>query len=82
MWTQKTISEKLKFISNKKLGLEKLWMDWDNHLEKNPIRKKTSNNQSEIAACEQNFLFRRDQNHYSNLTSKIMKMCEEILKKT
>ena len=27
------------------------------------------------------FLFRRDQNHYSNLTSKIMKMCEQILKK-
>ena len=27
------------------------------------------------------FLFRRDQNHYFNLTSKIMKMCEQILKK-
>ena len=27
------------------------------------------------------FLFRRDQNHYSNLTSKIMEMCEQILKK-
>ena len=27
------------------------------------------------------FLFRRDQNHYSNLTSKIMKMWEQILKK-
>ena len=27
------------------------------------------------------FLFRRDQNH-SNLTSKIMKICEQILKKT
>ena len=27
------------------------------------------------------FLFLRDQNHYSNLTSKIMKMCEHILKK-
>ena len=27
------------------------------------------------------FLFRCDQNHYSNLTSKIMKMCEQILKK-
>ena len=27
------------------------------------------------------FLFQRDQNHYSNLTSKIMKMCEQILKK-
>ena len=26
------------------------------------------------------FLFRRDQNHYSKLTSKIMKMCEQILK--
>ena len=25
------------------------------------------------------FLLRRDQNHYSNLTSKIMKMCEQIL---
>ena len=27
------------------------------------------------------FLFRRDQNHYSNLTSITMKMCEQILKK-
>ena len=27
------------------------------------------------------FLFRRDQNHHSNFTSKIMKMCEQILKK-
>ena len=27
------------------------------------------------------FWFRRDQNHYSKLTSKIMKICEQILKK-
>ena len=27
------------------------------------------------------FLFRHDQNHYSNLTSKIMKKCEQILRK-
>ena len=27
------------------------------------------------------FLFRCDQNQYSNLTSKIMKMCEQIVKK-
>ena len=27
------------------------------------------------------FLFRRDQNHFTNLTSKIMKMCEKIFKK-
>ena len=26
------------------------------------------------------FLFRIDQNHYSNLTSETMKMCEQILK--
>ena len=94
-----------------------LRMDWENHLEKDLIQKKTVRNQSEIAACEQkttakkanfcsntvfslyfkiraknfhaakplafslHFLFRRDQNHYSNLTSKIMKMCEQILKK-
>ena len=94
-------------------------MDWENHLEKNPIQKieKNSKNQSGIAACEQkttteksnfcsntifslyfkfraikfhaakplafslHFLFRRDQNHHSNLTSKIMKMCKQILKK-
>ena len=31
-------------------------------------------------ALSLHFLFRRDQNHYSNLTSKIMKMCEQIFK--
>ena len=93
-------------------------MDWENHLEKNPVKKiEKTKNQSEIAACEQkttsekanfcsntvfslsfkfrakqfhaakplafslHFLFRHDHNHYSNLTSKIMKMCEQILKK-
>ena len=39
MWTQKTTSEKWKFNSNKKLGREWLWMDWENHLEKYRIRK-------------------------------------------
>ena len=28
------------------------------------------------------FLFRRDQNHYTNLTSKVIKMSEQILKKS
>ena len=27
------------------------------------------------------FMFRRDQNHYSNLASNIMKTCDQILKK-
>ena len=93
-------------------------MDWENHLEKNPIRKsekvkvrvkmphvnkKTTtekpnfcsntvfslyfeNRATKIHATKSlafslHFLFRRDQNHYSNLTSKIMKMCDQILKK-
>ena len=37
---------------------------------------------SKPLAFSLHFLFRRDQNHYSNLTSKIIKMCEQILKKT
>ena len=116
---KKTTTEKWKFNSNKKLGLE-----WAVNGLGKPFRKKSdpktrknSKNQSEIAACEQktttekpnfcsntifslyfkirakkihaakplafslHFLFRRDQDHYSSLTSKIMKMCEQILKK-
>ena len=94
-------------------------MDWENHLEKNPIQKiektvkirvklphvnkKTTREKANFCsntvlslyfkiraqkfhaakplAFSLHFLFRRDQNHYSNLTSKIMKMCEQILKK-
>ena len=93
-------------------------MDWENHLEKNPIqkiektikirvklphvnRKQLPRNRifvqkvfslyfkirakkihaAKPLAVSLHFLFRRDQNHYSNLTSKIMKMCEQILKK-
>ena len=94
-------------------------MDWENHLEKNPIQKiektvkirvklphvnkKTTTEKPNFCsntifslyfkirakkihaakplAFSLHFLFRRDQNHYSNLTSKIMKMCEQILKK-
>ena len=88
-------------------------MDWENHLEKNPIQnidktvkikvKLPHVNKKQLArkqifvqtpfshstlklvkkfhaakplAFLLHFLFRRDQNHYSNLTSKIMKMCE------
>ena len=36
---------------------------------------------AKLLAFSLHFLFRRDQNHHSNLTSKIMKMCERILKK-
>ena len=43
------------------------------------IRLKTTHAAKPLASSL-HFLFRRDQNHYSNLTSKIMKMCEQILK--
>ena len=113
---KKTTSDKWKFNSNKKLGLE--WaLNGLGKPSRKKIRSKKSKKLSEIAACEQktttekpnfysntifslyfkfrakkfhaakplafslHFLFRRDQNHYSNLTSKIMKMCEQILKK-
>ena len=93
-------------------------MDWENHLERNPIQKieetvkirvklphvnkkplprnqifvQTPFSHSTLnlerkkihaakpLAFSLHFLFRRDRNHYSNLTSEIMKMCEQILK--
>ena len=114
---QKTTSEKWKFNSNKKLGLE--WAvnglgkpfrkkyDPENrktvkirvklpHVNKKPLPRNRifaqtpfshfkirakKNHAAKPLAFSLHFLFRRDQNHYSNLTSKIMKMCEQILKK-
>ena len=93
-------------------------MDWENHLEENPIQKIEKTVKIKVKLPHVNkkptsekanfcsntvfslyfkfrakkfpaakplaflfhFLFRCDQNHYSNLT-KIMKMCEQILKK-
>ena len=65
---QKTTIEKKNFCSNTVLSL------YFKIREKKFYAAKTF-------AFSLHFLFRRDQNHYSNLTPKIMKMCEEILKK-
>ena len=65
---QKTTSEKAKFCSNTVLSLYFKFRAKKFYAAK-PL------------AFSLHFLFRRDQNHYSNLTSKIMKMCEQILKK-
>ena len=64
----KTSSEKARFSSNTIFSL---------YFE---IREKKFHAAKPLAFLL-NFLFRRDQNHYSNLTSKIMKMCKQILKK-
>ena len=42
--------------------------------------KLEKNNAAKLLAFSLHFLFRRDQNEYSDLTSYIMKMCEQILK--
>ena len=63
---QKTTSEKANFCSNIVFSLYFKFGAKKFHAAK-PL------------AFSLHFLFRRDQNHYSNLTSKIMKMCEQIL---
>ena len=65
---QKTTSEKANFCSNTVFSLYLKFRAKKFHAAK-PL------------AFSLHFLFRRDQNYYSNLTSKIMKMCEQILKK-
>ena len=65
---QKTTSEKANFCSNTVFSLYF------------KIRPKKIH-AAKALALSLHFLFRRDQNHHSNLTTKIMKMCEQILKK-
>ena len=54
MWT-KTNSDKLKFGSNKQIGLEWTmnWLGKPFRKKSKPKNRKDSKNQSEIAACEQ-----------------------------
>ena len=64
---QKTTSEKANFCSNTVFSLY--------------FKIRANIHAAKPLAFSFHFLFRRDQNHHSNLTSKIMKMCEQILKK-
>ena len=65
---QKTTTEKPNFCSNTVFSLYF------------KIRSKKIHAAKPLA-FSLHFLFWRDQNQHSNLTSKIMKMCEQILKK-
>ena len=65
---KKTTSEKANFCSNTVFSLYFKFGAKKFHAAK-------------LIAFSLHFLFRRDQNHYSNLTSKIMKMCEQLFKK-
>ena len=64
---KKTTSEKADFCSNTVLSLYF------------KIRRKVP--ATKPLASSLHFLFRRDQNHHSNLALKIIKMCEQIFKK-
>ena len=64
---QKTTSEKANFCSSTVFSLYFKFRAKKTHAAK-PL------------AFSLDFLFRRDQNHYPNLTSKIMRMSEQILK--
>ena len=65
---QKTTSEKANFCSNTVFSFYFKFRAKNFHAAK-PL------------AFSLHFLFQCDQNHYFNLTSKIMKMCEQILQK-
>ena len=65
---KKTTSEKADFCSNTAFSLYFKFRAKEIHAAK-PL------------AFLLHFLCRRNQNHYSNLTSKIMKMCKQIFKK-
>ena len=79
---KKTVKIKVKLprVNKKPLARNRIFVQTPfSHSTLNLERKKF--HAAKPLAFPLQFLFRRDQNHYSNLTSKIMKMCEQILKK-
>ena len=74
------IKVKLPHVNKKPLAKKRIFVQTPfSHSTLNLKRKKF--HAAKPLAFSLHFLIRRDQNHYFNLTSKIMKMCEEILKK-
>ena len=76
---RKKITAKLPHVNKKPLARKRFFVQTPfSHSTLNLQRKKI--HIAKPLAFSLHFLFRRDQNHYSKLTSK-MKMCEQILKK-
>ena len=74
------IKVKLPHVNKKPLSRNRIFVQTPlSHSTLNLEQKKIQ--ASKPLAFSLHFLFRRDQNHQSNLTSKIIKMCEQILKK-
>ena len=68
MWTNKLLSRESKFLFKHHFSLYF------------KIRAEKIHAAKSLAFSRVNFLFRRDKNHY-NLTSKVKKICQQILKK-
>ena len=66
-YKKRTTSEKANFCSNTVFSLY--------------LKNRVKISRRKTTRFSLHFLFRRDQNHYSNLTPKFMKMCEQIFKK-
>ena len=80
--SEKTVKIKVKLphVNKKPLARKRIFVQTPfSHSTLNLERKNFTLQNHSIFSLH--FLFRRDQNHSSNLTSKIMKMCEQILKK-
>ena len=79
---EKTVKIRVKFphVNKRPLPINRIFVQTPfSHSTLKLDRKKfTPQNHSLFRS---NSCFRRDQNHFSNLTSKIMKMCEQIFKK-
>ena len=81
--TEKTVKMKVKLphVNKKPQARKRIFVQTPFSHSTLNLERKNFTSQNHSLAFSLHFLFRRDQNHYSNLTSKIMKMCEQILKK-
>ena len=82
--TEKTVKIKVKMphVNKKPLARKRNFVQTPfSRLSHSTLNLKQKSFTPKTLAFSPYFLFWRDQNHYSNLTSKIMKMCEQILKK-
>ena len=74
------IKVKLPHVNKKPLARKRIFVQTAFSHSTLNLERKTFHAANPLAFSH-HFLLRRDQTHYSNLTSTIMKMCEQILKK-
>ena len=79
---EKTVKIKVKLphVNKKSLAKKRIFVQKPFSYSTLKLERK-KNHAAKPLAILLHFLFRRYQNHYSNSTSEIMKMCEQILKK-